>query len=107
MDGLRASGIEVLRIGRGPTPMLYYAATTLETDGAIMVTGSTIPPDYNGFKMMLGRKPFFGEQILQIGRLARNRGRGAGGSRRRAGGCHRRRLYGPAAGATGTAATAC
>jgi phosphomannomutase len=70
VDGLRASGMQVLRIGRGPTPMLYYTATTLETDGAVMVTGSHNPPDYNGFKMMLGRKPFFGEQILEIGRLA-------------------------------------
>jgi phosphomannomutase len=70
VDGLRASGTEVLRVGRGPTPMLYYAATTLETAGAIMVTGSHNPPDYNGFKMMWGRKPFFGPQILQIGTLA-------------------------------------
>jgi phosphomannomutase len=70
VDGLRASGQEALRIGRGPTPMLYYTATKLETDGAVMVTGSHNPPDYNGFKMMLGRKPFFGEQIRQIGELA-------------------------------------
>jgi phosphomannomutase len=70
VDGLKASGVEALRIGRGPTPMLYYAATKLETDGAIMVTGSHNPPDYNGFKMMLGRKPFFGQQIQQIGTLA-------------------------------------
>ena len=70
VDGLRASGIQVVRIGMGPTPMLYYTATKLETDGAVMVTGSHNPPDYNGFKMMWGRKPFFGEQILQIGRLA-------------------------------------
>jgi phosphomannomutase len=68
--GLRASGMTVLTIGRGPTPMLYYAATTLETDGAIMVTGSHNPPDYNGFKMMLGRKPFYGQQITEIGKLA-------------------------------------
>src|ERR1019366_4650011 len=70
-NGLRASGIQVLNIGRGPTPMLYYAATTMETGGAIMVTGSHNPPDYNGFKMMLGRKPFFGAQIQEIGRMAR------------------------------------
>ena len=54
--GLSASGIEAMRIGRGPTPMLYYAATKLETDGAVMVTGSHNPPDYNGFKMVLGRQ---------------------------------------------------
>ncbi|MFL5251299.1 MAG: phosphoglucomutase/phosphomannomutase PgmG [Rhodopila sp.] len=70
VKGLRASGMEALRIGRGPTPMLYYTATTLATDGAVMVTGSHNPPDYNGFKMMLGRKPFFGDRIQQIGRLA-------------------------------------
>ena len=68
--GLMASGMKVLRIGRGPTPMLYFAATTLPTDGAIMVTGSHNPPDYNGFKMMLGRKPFFGLQIQLIGEKA-------------------------------------
>lgn len=70
VDGLKASGMEVLRVGRGPTPMLYYAATTLETDGAVMVTGSHNPPDYNGFKMMLGRKAFFGEQIRRLGERA-------------------------------------
>jgi phosphomannomutase len=68
--GLRASGIEALRVGRGPTPMLYYAATKLDTDGAVMVTGSHNPADYNGFKMMLGRKPFYGEQIRELGALA-------------------------------------
>jgi phosphomannomutase len=65
--GLAACGLDVVRIGRGPTPMLYYAATTLNTDGAVMVTGSHNPPDYNGFKMMLGRKPFFGVQIRELG----------------------------------------
>ncbi|HTZ69647.1 MAG TPA: phosphomannomutase/phosphoglucomutase [Acetobacteraceae bacterium] len=68
--GLKASGMEVLRIGRGPTPMLYFAATTLSTDGGVMVTGSHNPPDYNGFKMMLGKKPFFGQQIQEIGARA-------------------------------------
>jgi phosphomannomutase len=70
VDGLKASGMHVLRVGRGPTPMLYYTATTMQTDGAVMVTGSHNPPDYNGFKMMIGRKPFFGEQIRQIGSRA-------------------------------------
>ena len=70
VDGLKASGMHVLRVGRGPTPMLYFAATTLETDGAVMVTGSHNPPDYNGFKMMLGRKAFFGADIQRIGQMA-------------------------------------
>ena len=68
--GLRTSGMEAVRIGRGPTPMLYYAATVLATDGAVMVTGSHNPPDQNGFKMMLGRKPFYGAQITALGAMA-------------------------------------
>jgi phosphomannomutase len=68
--GLMASGVEVVRIGCGPTPMLYFAAKTLPTDGGIMVTGSHNPPDYNGFKMVLDNKPFFGPQIQQIGQRA-------------------------------------
>src|SRR3954466_10232218 len=70
VNGLKACGLEAVRIGRGPTPMLYFAATTLETDGAVMVTGSHNPPDYNGFKMMLGKKAFFGADIQTLGRLA-------------------------------------
>jgi phosphomannomutase len=70
VKGLCASGMAVQRIGVGPTPMLYYAATSLAADGAIMVTGSHNPPDYNGFKMVLGRKPFFGPQISELGMMA-------------------------------------
>jgi phosphomannomutase len=68
--GLIDSGAEVLRIGRGPTPMLYFAGVTLKADGGIMVTGSHNPPDYNGFKMVLGNKPFFGKSIQEIGSRA-------------------------------------
>ncbi len=68
--GLRACGLEVCRIGLCATPMLYFAAYDLQADGAAMVTGSHNPPNYNGFKMMLGKKPFYGAQIQQIGRMA-------------------------------------
>ena len=68
--GLRASGMDVVCIGRGPTPMLYYTASTQGTGGAVMITGSHNPPDYNGFKMMLGKKPFFGTQIRDLGAMA-------------------------------------
>ena len=50
--------------------MLYYASTRLGTDGAVMVTGSHNPADYNGFKMVLAGKPFYGEQITALGGLA-------------------------------------
>jgi len=65
--GLVESGMDVISIGLGPTPMLYFAAFTEDTDGAVMVTGSHNPSNYNGFKMMLGKKPFFGPAILDLG----------------------------------------
>jgi phosphomannomutase len=67
IQGLVASGMDVISIGLGPTPMLYFAAFTENTDGAVMVTGSHNPSNYNGFKMMLGKKPFFGPAILDLG----------------------------------------
>jgi phosphomannomutase len=70
IEGLTASGMDVITVGRGPTPMLYFAAFTEHTDGAVMVTGSHNPSNYNGFKMMLGKKPFFGQDILTLGKLA-------------------------------------
>ncbi len=68
--GLMASGIDVLRVGRGPTPMLYFAAYTLPVDGGVMVTGSHNPADYNGFKITLAKQSFFGQQIQDLGTLA-------------------------------------
>ncbi len=69
-EGLRAAGADVLRIGCGPTPMLYYAVHELSADGGIMVTGSHNPPDYNGFKMMRGEKPVYGAMIRELGAMA-------------------------------------
>jgi phosphomannomutase len=70
IDGLLSGGIDVLRIGLGPTPMLYFAVNTQGVDGGIMVTGSHNPANYNGFKLMLGKKPFFGGDIQRLGRIA-------------------------------------
>lgn len=70
VEGLRSTGLEVRRIGRGPTPMLYYAVHETGADGGIHVTGSHNPPSHNGFKMMMGRKPFFGADIRALGAIA-------------------------------------
>ena len=70
VDGLVEGGVAVTRVGLGPTPMLYFAVNTLEVDGGLMVTGSHNPADYNGFKLMLGKKPFFGADIQRLGRIA-------------------------------------
>ena len=65
--GLFESGADVIDIGLGPSPMLYFAANYLESDGAIMVTGSHNPSNHNGFKIMKGKIPVFGKDILDIG----------------------------------------
>jgi phosphomannomutase len=61
-------GLEVVRIGVGPSPMLYYAAEVLDVSGGIQVTGSHNPPEYNGFKMLLTGRSIFGEEIQELGR---------------------------------------
>ena len=68
--GLEDTGCEALRIGLGPTPMLYFAVHHLEADGGVQITGSHNPPNYNGFKMMLGHGPFYGADIAGIGTMA-------------------------------------
>ncbi len=71
IEGLTASGCDVRRVGMGPTPMLYYAeASAEEVDGGIQITGSHNPANYNGFKMVFQGRPFFGEDILTLGRMA-------------------------------------
>ena len=70
--GLKMAGMDVLRIGLGPTPMLYFAGKHLGTDGAVMVTGSHNPPDYNGFKMVMDNKSFYGEDIQKLGEIMRS-----------------------------------
>lgn len=68
--GLNDSGIHAVRIGLGPTPMLYYAEAVLEVDGGIQITGSHNPANYNGFKMVLQKGPFFGKDIQDLGVMA-------------------------------------
>ncbi len=70
VDGLTQSGLDVVRIGVGPSPMLYFAAATLEVQGGIQVTGSHNPPEYNGFKLLLNGRSVFGAEIQQLGRRA-------------------------------------
>ncbi|MBW8784774.1 MAG: phosphomannomutase/phosphoglucomutase [Novosphingobium sp.] len=71
IEGLTASGVDVVRVGLGPTPMLYYAEASAEdVQGGIQITGSHNPPNYNGFKMVFMGRPFFGADIQELGRLA-------------------------------------
>ncbi len=69
VEGLTASGCDVVRIGMGPTPMLYFAeASDADVHGGIMITGSHNPSNYNGFKMVFQGRPFFGADIQELGR---------------------------------------
>jgi phosphomannomutase len=71
VEGLAATGCDVVRIGMGPTPMLYFAEASAEdVDGGIQITGSHNPANYNGFKMVFLGRPFFGSDIQDLGRVA-------------------------------------
>ena len=71
IEGLNASGCDAVNIGLGPTPMLYWTEATMDgVDGGVMITGSHNPANYNGFKMVMGHAPFYGEQIQRLGTMA-------------------------------------
>ncbi len=71
ITGLIAAGVDVVRVGLGPTPMLYYAEAVLEgVDGGIQITGSHNPAEYNGFKMVIGHAPFYGADIQRLGTMS-------------------------------------
>jgi phosphomannomutase/phosphoglucomutase len=78
--GIVRAGIDVIDIGQVTTPMSYFASRHLGTDSAVSVTGSHNPPDYNGFKMVIGGTTLSGEAIqslrarIERGDLARGEG---------------------------------
>lgn len=66
IDGLLKSGIDVIDIGRAPTPVIYFAAEALGTHSCIAVTGSHNPPDYNGLKMVIDGETLYGDAIQNL-----------------------------------------
>ncbi|WP_336945539.1 phosphomannomutase/phosphoglucomutase [Asaia sp. HN010] len=71
VGGLVSGGMNVKRLGCCPTPELYFASFREKAAGAIMVTGSHNPIGYNGFKIVLGNQPFFGEALLRLAQALR------------------------------------
>lgn len=69
IKGLMASGLDVVRLGVCPTPLTYFSVFHLDLDGAIMVTGSHNPADYNGFKICAGRDTLHGSQIQELRKI--------------------------------------
>ena len=69
LRGLVASGCDVIDLGVVPTPVLYYSVCHLKTDGAVMITGSHNPPEFNGFKTVCGASTIHGAAIQEIRRM--------------------------------------
>ncbi|HJU26095.1 MAG TPA: phosphomannomutase/phosphoglucomutase [Rhodanobacteraceae bacterium] len=80
IEGLRAAGVDVIDIGAVPTPVSYFAAYQLNTGSCVSVTGSHNPPDYNGFKIVIGGETLAEDAIQDLyqrivdGRLAEGHG---------------------------------
>ena len=66
IEGLRKAGRNVIDIGLAPTPVTYFAAYHLRTGSSVAVTGSHNPPDYNGFKIVIGGQTLSGDAITDL-----------------------------------------
>ena len=69
VDGLISTGIDVIDLGILPTPVNYYSMFELPIDGAVQITGSHNPPEFNGFKISLNQNAFHSEQIQDLKKL--------------------------------------
>jgi phosphomannomutase/phosphoglucomutase len=69
MKGLISTGCDVVDVGICPTPVYYFSIFHLDKDGGMMVTGSHNPPEFNGFKVSVGRSTIFGEEIQNLRQL--------------------------------------
>jgi len=67
--GLRSTGCSVTHLGTIPTPLLYFTMFTKPMEAGVMITGSHNPPEYNGFKMMVGKETLYGQTIKDIYRI--------------------------------------
>jgi len=73
IQGLMTSGCHVTDVGVVPTPLLYYSVFHLKADGAVMITGSHNPAEYNGFKIVSGTATIHGEEIQELRRMIERR----------------------------------
>lgn len=69
IKGIAGAGIDVIDLGMCPTPLQYYSLHTLALDGGVMITGSHNPPEYNGFKLSVGKSTIFGDSIQEIRKI--------------------------------------
>jgi len=69
LEGMMDAGMDVKDLGMVPTPLLYFSLHHLHVDGGIQITGSHNPPEYNGFKICLGKTTIYGEEIQKLRRI--------------------------------------
>lgn len=69
IDGITSTGMKVIDVGICPTPLLYFSLYNTDVDGGIMITGSHNPPEFNGFKLCVGKEALYGESIQDIRRI--------------------------------------
>ncbi|MEC9073098.1 MAG: phosphomannomutase, partial [Myxococcota bacterium] len=73
LEGLLSTGVDVLDVGVVASPLLYFSVFHHDLDGGVQITGSHNPPDYNGFKMMSGKRSLHGERIQALRRRIEDR----------------------------------
>ena len=71
--GLLETGITLVDVGVGPTPMMYFAVFHLDADGGVQITGSHNPPEDNGFKLMSGKATLAGDEVRELRTLIERR----------------------------------
>ncbi len=85
INGLISSGIDCIDLGECPTPLQYFSMHTLPVDGGIMITGSHNPPEYNGFKVSVGKETLYGEEIQRFKKIMKEEVHGKPQERARTG----------------------
>lgn len=73
LEGLVASGMKVTDVGVCPTPLLYFSIVHLNQEGGMMITGSHNPPEFNGFKVCVGKDAIYGEELQRVREITEKR----------------------------------
>ncbi|MEK6679529.1 MAG: phosphomannomutase/phosphoglucomutase [Nitrospirota bacterium] len=69
IKGLTEAGLEIIDVGVCPTPLLYFSIHHLKADGGVMITGSHNPPEFNGFKLAIGKETIYGDKIQEVRKI--------------------------------------
>lgn len=73
INGITESSVDIIDVGLCPTPLQYFSLFRLPVDGGIMITGSHNPPEFNGFKLSIGRETIHGDRIRVLRKIIENK----------------------------------